>query len=217
MNESAAIALQYGLLRTLPEKNPIKTLFFDMGHSQTTVTLASFIQGNLTVLGTASHRSVGGRDFDRIIASSIAQYAKEKYKLDIFGNVKATLRLTKQCEKIKKMLSANLESPYNIECIMNDTDVKGTLNRDQYEALCAPLLEGMMVPVKEVLAMTGIDVKDIDAIEIVGGASRTPMVRATGLFSFSFISVFGPMVSDFNCAKNIETGSEGLEGLFWWP
>ena len=51
--------------------------------------------------------------------------------------------------QIKKMLSANLESPYNIECILNDTDVKGTLTRDQFEVLCIPLLERILQPVKE--------------------------------------------------------------------
>ncbi len=153
MNESAAISLQYGLLRQWTDK-PIKTLFFDMGHSQTTVTLTSFVTGSLQVLGTASHRSLGGRDFDRIIVQHIGQYAKDKYKLDVFSNVKAMLRLSKQCEKIKKMLSANMESPYNIECIMNDTDVKGSLNRETYEALAAPLLEQMLIPLRECTCRT---------------------------------------------------------------
>jgi len=177
MNENSAIALQYGLLRQWPEKNPVKTIFFDMGHSQTTVTLCSFVQGSLTVMASASHRSLGGRDFDRVIATNIAQYAKDKYKMDVSSNVKAMLRLTKQCEKIKKMLSANLESPYNIECLMNDTDVKGSLNRETYEKLCAPLLEQMMLPISEVMAVSGIELKDIDTVEVVGGGSRVPAVR----------------------------------------
>lgn len=179
MNENSAIALQYGLLRSLPEKNPIKVLFFDMGHSQTTVSLCSFIQGNLTMLASASHRTLGGRDFDRVITQSICEYAQQKYKLDIMSNTKALLRVNKQCEKIKKMLSANLESPYNIECIMNDTDVKGTLNREQYEALCVPLVEQIMLPLKEVVSVSGLELKDIDAFEVLGGASRVPCVRKT--------------------------------------
>ena len=38
--------------------------------------------------------------FFQMIVNNIAAYAKEKYRLDILGNVKASLRLTKQCEKV---------------------------------------------------------------------------------------------------------------------
>jgi molecular chaperone DnaK (HSP70) len=177
MNENSAIALQYGLLRQLPEKQPMKTLFFDMGHSQTTVTLVSFVQGSLTMLGSASHRSLGGRDFDRAIANHMMAFAKDKYKLDLASNVKAVLRVLKQCERTKKMLTANIESPFNLECIMNDVDVKGTLTREQFETLSAPLLEQVLIPVRECLALTGVDPKEVDSIELVGGGSRIIAVR----------------------------------------
>ena len=177
LNEGTAIALQYGLLRSLPESNPIKVMFFDLGHTHTTVTLTSFIAGSLTILATSCLRNVGSRDFDRVIVKKIAEYALDKYRLDILSNVKATLRLTKQSEKIKKMLSANLEAPYNIECIMNDVDVKGSLNREEFEALSVELLEKILIPVKDVLASAQIDPKDLDAVEIVGGGSRIPSVR----------------------------------------
>ncbi len=88
MNENSAIALQYGLLRQLPTEAPMKTLFFDMGHSQTTCTLVSFVQGSLTMLGSASHRTLGGRDFDRVLADHMIAYSKDKYKLDLASNVK---------------------------------------------------------------------------------------------------------------------------------
>lgn len=149
MNENSAIALQYGLLRQLPESNPMKVLFFDMGHSQTTATLVTFIQGSLTMLGSASHRTLGGRDFDTGIANHLFDYAQTKYKLDLRSSVKARLRVEKQCERIKKMLTANQECPYNLECIMNDVDVKGSLSREEFEKLSAPLLEQMLIPVRE--------------------------------------------------------------------
>lgn len=177
MNESSAIALQYGLLRPLPEKNPMKVMFFDMGHSNTNVSLVSFIAGSLTVHGTASHRTLGSRNFDNAIVNHIASYALQKYKIDILSNVKATLRLAKQAERIKKTLSANLDCPYNIECIMNDIDVKGSLNREEFENLCVPLLEQMLIPVKSLLAATNTAPADIEYIEIVGGGSRVPAIR----------------------------------------
>ena len=76
-------------------------------------------------------------------------YALDKYKLDLRSNVKARLRVEKQCERTKKMLTANSECPFNLECIMNDVDVKGSLTRDEFEKLSAPLLEQMLIPVRE--------------------------------------------------------------------
>lgn len=34
-----------------------------------------------------------------------------------------------QCEKVKKILSANLEAPLNIDNLMNDIDVKAMIDR----------------------------------------------------------------------------------------
>ena len=73
------------------------------------------------------------------------------------------LRVYKQCERTKKMLTANIESPFNLECIMNDVDVKGSISRDQFEALSAPLLDQILAPVRECLALTGVDPKEVCA------------------------------------------------------
>jgi molecular chaperone DnaK (HSP70) len=64
MNETTAVALNYGILRPLPEKEAMIVMFVDVGHASTNVALVSFREGELTILGTASDRSVGGRDFD---------------------------------------------------------------------------------------------------------------------------------------------------------
>ena len=49
-----------------------------------------------------------------------------RYKLDVRSNKKATLKIMTEAEKLKKLMSANQNSlPMNIECFMNDIDVKG--------------------------------------------------------------------------------------------
>lgn len=54
----------------------------------------------------------------------------KKYKLDIKSKIRALLRLYQECEKLKKLMSANASDlPMNIECFMNDIDVSGTMNR----------------------------------------------------------------------------------------
>ena len=46
--------------------------------------------------------------------------------MDVPSNKKATLKLLTEAEKLKKLMSANSNQlPLNIECFMNDVDVKG--------------------------------------------------------------------------------------------
>lgn len=54
----------------------------------------------------------------------------QKYKLDVRSKPRALVRLYQECEKLKKLMSANSSDlPLNIECFMNDIDVSSTLNR----------------------------------------------------------------------------------------
>ena len=55
---------------------------------------------------------------------------QQRYKLDVASNVKAGIRLIRECEKLKKLMSANSQDiPLNIECLMEDRDVTGKMKR----------------------------------------------------------------------------------------
>lgn len=68
---------------------------------------------------------LGGRDFDGLLVQHFDEYIKTKYKMNVLTNEKATLKLWKECERVKRILSANSKVIFNVEYIMNDTDVKG--------------------------------------------------------------------------------------------
>ena len=47
-----------------------------------------------------------------------------------------------ECEKLKKLMSANSTPiPLNIECFMDDKDVRGKMKREEMEGLAAGLLQ----------------------------------------------------------------------------
>ena len=73
INESTAIVLNYGFFRKkdLDEKKERIVAFVDVGHSKTTITIASFKKGEAKILVTNSDRNLGGRDFDFEIAQVI--------------------------------------------------------------------------------------------------------------------------------------------------
>lgn len=57
-------------------------------------------------------------------------FKQKRYKLDVSSNAKAGIRLIRECEKMKKLMSANSqEIPLNVECLMEDRDVSGRFKR----------------------------------------------------------------------------------------
>lgn len=43
--------------------------------------------------------------------------------------------------QLKKILSANPEAPINVECLMNDIDVRSTMTRDMFEEMATRVLQ----------------------------------------------------------------------------
>jgi heat shock protein len=81
------------------------------------------------MLGSASDH-LGGRDIDLILAQHFSNDFRARYRIDPRSNPRAFLRLTTECEKLKKQMSANSTTlPMNIECFMDDKDVHGVMKR----------------------------------------------------------------------------------------
>lgn len=180
MNDTTAAALGYGITKLdLPtaEEKPKRVAFIDIGHSNYTCSIVEFRKGELTVKSTAYDRHFGGRDFDKALLEHFATDFKEKYKIDIKTNPKAVVRVQAATEKMKKILSANLQAPINIESLMNDVDVQGMLTRPELEALVEPLLQRVHLPLEQALAEAKLKAEDIDVIELVGGCTRVPALK----------------------------------------
>ncbi|KAL1917516.1 uncharacterized protein VTP21DRAFT_3909 [Calcarisporiella thermophila] len=178
INDTTAAALGYGITKTdLPEDKPRNVVFVDVGYSDYTVTVVSYLKGQLTVLATACDRHLGGRNFDQVLVDHFAEEFKQRYHIDIKSNNKALFRLRAGCEKLKKVLSANPQAPFNVESIMNDVDVSAMLTRVEFETLSAHLLDRVEAPLREALQAAGLDVADIHSIELVGGSTRIPSVK----------------------------------------
>ena len=182
INDTTAIALGYGITKLdLPtaEEKPRRVAFVDIGHSNYACSIVEFKKGELAVKATAYDRHFGGRNFDKALLDHFAKEFKEKYKIDIYSNPKAVVRVTAAAEKMKKILSANAQAPISIESLMNDVDVSGVLKRDEFEELLKPLLDRVTVPLEQALAEAKLKIEDIDAIEMVGGCTRVPSLKET--------------------------------------
>lgn len=82
------------------------------------------------VLSTAFDPHLGGKDFDQRLVEYFCAEFKSRYKMDVRSKARAMLRLTQECEKLKKLMSSNsTDILLNIECFMDDKDVCGKMNR----------------------------------------------------------------------------------------
>ncbi|KXZ55613.1 hypothetical protein GPECTOR_2g1163 [Gonium pectorale] len=177
INETTATALAYGIYKTdLPENDPVHVVFVDVGHSHTQVSVVSLKRNQLVVRSHAWDRNLGGRDFDEVLFDHFVAEFKAKRKLDIRENKKASFKLRTAVEKVKKVLSANSESPVNVECIMEDEDLRGMMTREHFEQLAEPILARLRAPMEAALAESGLTVDDISSVEVVGSCTRMPAV-----------------------------------------
>lgn len=180
INDTTAAALGWGITKLDlpgPEEAPKRVCFVDIGHSEYCVSIVEFKKGELSVKSTTWDRNFGGRDFDRALVEHLAEQFKEKYKVDIKTHPRAMARTLAAAEKTKKVLSANQQSPVNIESLMNDIDASSMVTRQEFEAMIEPLLVRTHEPLEAALAQAKLTKDDIDVIEIVGGGSRVPAVK----------------------------------------
>ncbi|KIV83892.1 hypothetical protein PV11_05880 [Exophiala sideris] len=180
INDNTAIALGYGITKSdLPEGDakPRRVCFIDIGYSDYTCSIVEFRKGELAIKSTTCDRHFGGRNFDKALVDHFGAEFKEKFKVDITTNAKATTRVAAAAEKMKKILSANAQAPLNIESLMDDKDVRAVLKREELEELVKPLLDRVTVPLEQALAEAKLKVEDIDAIEMVGGCTRVPSIK----------------------------------------
>ncbi|KAJ8015033.1 hypothetical protein DPEC_G00021940 [Dallia pectoralis] len=181
MNETTAVALAYGIYKQdlpAPEEKPRIVVFVDIGHSGYQTSVCAFNKGKLKILATACDPELGGKDFDEMLVRHFCEEFGKKYKLDVKTKPRALVRLYQECEKLKKLMSANSSDlPLNIECFMNDIDVSGKLNRAQFEEMCTDVLARVEAPLHSLMEQAKLRKEDIYAVEIVGGASRTPSVK----------------------------------------
>jgi len=189
LNDTTAVALAYGIYKTdLPEEKekPRNVVFVDLGYSSLQASACSFHKGKLKVLATSFDPALGGRNFDELLVNHMIEEFKKKYKVDANQKPKAYIRLTQECEKLKKLMSANVNPlPLNIECFIDDKDVKSTMKRDTFEEMSVPLLQRIEDTLQAVLDGAKLKPADIHSVEIVGGSSRIPSFKTliTKVFS----------------------------------
>ena len=151
-------------------------LVFDLGGGTLDVSLLDVGAGVFHVLASAGDARLGGNDFDGA-ALGWLRAAGALPPSDADGTHAAR----------------HLAAAEALKCALSDADAadvplpgggSARLTRAALETLCAPLLERAALPLREVLAEAArpdgspVELGDIAAVLLVGGATRMPAVRA---------------------------------------
>ena len=142
INESTAIALDYGIFRKndLDANNARNVLFFDFGHSKLSIFVCSFTNGEMNVLEQEHCRHIGCRDIDyHLLEFYRGVFEKTSGGCDITESKKAVVKIMENIEKQRKILTGNKEHELNLEYLMEDNDLHYNMKREQFEQISEPI------------------------------------------------------------------------------
>lgn len=177
LNEPTAASLAYGM----GEAGNHTVLVYDLGGGTFDVSVVTIESEVTEVLSSHGNNQLGGEDFDQLIVDRLADSFKKTHGVDLReGHPAAYSRIWWAAEEAKKKLSAE---PYTI--IREEALVTGRgtpmhlemeLSRMEYEEMIQPMIETTLESVSQAMADAGKNPRDLDALLLVGGATRTPLV-----------------------------------------
>ncbi len=164
LSEPTAAAVAYGLDTKLQGT----VIIYDLGGGTFDVSLMKLEKGVFEVLATGGNAALGGDDFDRAIANWILKEAQITTGL----STSEYQQLMVLARELKHSLTESMSTSVQFK------DWAGTLNRDTYYGLVDGLIDETIRACRRVLRDARMDTADISEVVMVGGATRSPRVRA---------------------------------------
>jgi molecular chaperone DnaK len=175
LNEPTAASLAYG------EGTRHTAMVYDLGGGTFDVSIVA-LEGDITeVLASHGNNQLGGDDFNDLLAEHLLAAFQSKHGIDLRqGHPVARARLWWAAEEAKKRLSFEPEVAIREDALVSEKGkplhLELEVTREQYEAMVRPLLEKTLESVSKALADSRKSPGEMDAILLVGGSTRTPLV-----------------------------------------
>ncbi len=168
VNEPTAASLAYGMGVNPDEEKTIAV--YDLGGGTFDISILKITNGIFEVLSTNGDTYLGGDDFDRALAIHWQQalgITNEALQQD--KSLAQELRLT--AEEAKKHLSSN----DSFEGIVGGEKV--SITKAVFNQLIQPLIDRTIDCCKNAMRDAGLQTSAIDAVVMVGGSTRVPLVK----------------------------------------
>lgn len=170
ISEPTGAAIAYGLHQ---EQSATKFLVFDLGGGTFDVSILEYFEGVMEVQSIAGDNYLGGEDFtNQLIAYFVESQGIDFQALDD----KERSAIAKQAELCKRALTFE----HSGKMIFEKEDQTYEINIDRYnfEKIASQLLIRMRHPIERALRDASISPKELDAIILIGGATRMPVIKS---------------------------------------
>ncbi len=178
LNEPTAAALAYGYGKGSRERIAV----YDLGGGTFDITILELAGDVFEVLATAGDTFLGGDDIDLLIAEKMADAFLAHHRFDPRQDQQAFERLRAAGEWSKCQLSTDQDVSLRVEELAYgpggvSLDLQFGLSRSALETMIAPLVGRTFDVCEEALRIAHLAPTQIDNVILVGGSTRTPLVR----------------------------------------
>jgi len=178
VNEPTAAALAYGL----HEKQRGTVAVYDLGGGTFDISVLKLISTNegdiFQVLSTNGDTHLGGDDIDHLLQAFVHEQILQKDQIDFSPHGELAQELRKELIVVKHKLSETDKVLLRF-ALPNGRVFEHEFTRGSFEALIRPVVDRTMAPVRQALEDAQLSPKQIDEVVLVGGTTRTPVIRRT--------------------------------------
>ena len=167
VNEPTAASLAYGLHQMAEGRVAV----YDLGGGTFDISILNIKGGIFEVLATNGDTHLGGDDFDRLLVDLLLEDLPDQMRLD--RHVWNSARLA--AEAAKKQLSDHDEAEMTLR--LPDREVRKSISRAEFERIADALVSRSLERCRMALADAQLAPADVDAVVLVGGSTRMPLVR----------------------------------------
>jgi molecular chaperone HscC len=170
ISEPTAAAISYGLHL---KESETKFMVFDLGGGTFDVSILELFEGVMEVRSIAGDNFLGGEDFTNLLVSHFVNsenISSEKLK------PKELSALYKQAEMCKRDISNG--NAGKMSFLSGDRIFEKNIDRNEFERLASQLILRLRNPIERTLRDASLKPADIDAVILVGGATRMPIIKS---------------------------------------
>ena len=170
VNEPTAAAIAYGL----DQSSEGITVIYDLGGGTFDVSILRLNRGVFEVLSTAGDTALGGDDMDQVFAEWIAQ----QLNIAQGQNPQVDQTLVDMAGRAKHMLSEQTSYLLEVPDVLNTVGADTIeISREIFDQLIEPLVRKTLSPCRRALRDAGVERGSVQAVVMVGGSTRVPLVR----------------------------------------
>src|SRR5271169_4854126 len=178
LNEPTAAALAYGFGRDVNQR----VVIYDLGGGTFDVSILEIGRDVFEVLSTAGDTYLGGDDFDDRIMTWMAEDFLSKTRLDLRANRFCLQTLKEAAERAKIDVGRHGKADVVCEAICQDAagkvlDLRETLTSEHFNRMVMDLVQRTFKVCDEALQSARLTAAEVDAVILVGGPTRLPIVR----------------------------------------